>query len=79
MSKPAVASPSTPPNPAPPLPTLTVPVHLPFSLARQRVIEDFERVYVEQVLAKHGGNVVQAAAASGLARRYFYILKARMT
>jgi hypothetical protein len=48
-------------------------------MARQRVIEDFERAYVEDVLAKHGGNVVRAASASGIARRYFYILKARAT
>ena len=50
MSKPAVASrgaapeSSGAPTPATPtLPTVTVPVELPFSMARQRVIEDFER------------------------------------
>jgi two-component system response regulator HydG len=57
--------------------TVTVPLDLPFSAARQRVIEDFERIYVEHVLARHGGNVVRAATASGIARRYFYVLKAR--
>jgi len=41
------------------------------------VIADFERVFVAQVLARHGGNVSRAAAASGLARRYFQILKQR--
>ena len=46
--------------------------------ARQRVVEEFERRYVERVLARHGGNVLQAAAASGIARRYFYKLKARL-
>jgi DNA-binding NtrC family response regulator len=45
--------------------------------ARDRVVEVFERRYIERVLAKHGGNVVRAAAASGIARRYFQILKAR--
>lgn len=79
MSKPPVATPSAPPKVSAPAPTLTVPVHLPFSVARQHVIEDFERVYVEHVLEKHGGNVMRAATASGIARRYFYILKARTT
>ena len=37
----------------------------------------FERAYVERVLAKHNGNVVRAAAASGIARRYFYVIKSR--
>lgn len=45
--------------------------------ARERVVADFERRYVERVLAKHGGNVARAAAASGVARRYFQIVKAR--
>lgn len=49
--------------------------NLPLSIARQRMIEDFERRYVERVLAAHGGNVSQAARASGLARRYFQILR----
>jgi DNA-binding NtrC family response regulator len=60
-------------------PTVTVQVDLPFSLARQRATEDFERAYLEHVLAVHGGNVKRAAMASGIARRYFHILKARMT
>jgi DNA-binding NtrC family response regulator len=41
------------------------------------VVADFERRYVERVLARHGGNVVRAAEASGVARRYFQILRAR--
>ena len=50
---------------------------LPLPEARARVVDHFERRYVERVLAAHGGNVAQAAAASGLARRYFQILRAR--
>jgi DNA-binding NtrC family response regulator len=50
---------------------------LPFPQARQKVLEEFERRYVERALAQHGGNVARAAAASGLARRYFQIVKAR--
>jgi DNA-binding NtrC family response regulator len=79
IAKPAAGAPSASPRSSQAPVTVTVPLHLPFSMARQHVIEDFERVYVEQVLAKHGGNVVRAAAASGIARRYFYILKARTT
>jgi transcriptional regulator with GAF, ATPase, and Fis domain len=50
---------------------------IPFIRARERVIRDFERRYVEQVLARHQGNVAQAASASGIARRYFQLLRAR--
>jgi DNA-binding NtrC family response regulator len=48
-----------------------------FSAARQRLMSTFERQYVEQMLAAHDGNVSRAAAASGIARRYFQILRAR--
>ncbi len=50
---------------------------LPLALARARVLEDFERRYVVRVLAEHGGNIVQAAKASGIARRYLQKLRAR--
>ena len=50
---------------------------LPFSAARHRVLQEFERGYVERVLAEHGGNVMRAAAASGIARRHLQRVKAR--
>jgi two-component system response regulator HydG len=50
---------------------------LPFSAARQRVLREFDRAYVARVLAEHGGNVVRAAAASGIARRHLQRVKAR--
>jgi transcriptional regulator with GAF, ATPase, and Fis domain len=50
---------------------------LPFTSARDLVAGEFERDYVQRVLDQHGGNVSRAAAASGLARRYFQILRAR--
>ncbi|MDP9152217.1 MAG: sigma 54-interacting transcriptional regulator [Myxococcota bacterium] len=50
---------------------------LPLSLARQQVVDEFERRYVDRVLAKHGGNVTRAAQASGIARRHFHTLRAR--
>ncbi len=52
---------------------------LAFPESRERLVAEFERRYVERVLARHGGNVARAAAASGVARRYFQIVKARRT
>ncbi len=51
---------------------------LPLAVARQKIVDDFEKRYVERVLEKHGGNVTRAAHASGIARRYFYTLKNRL-
>ncbi len=50
---------------------------LPFSLARERVLEAFQRTYVERVLTEHGGDVARAAEASGIGRRYFNKLRSR--
>jgi DNA-binding NtrC family response regulator len=50
---------------------------LPFVPARDRVLEEFERRYVERVLDKYEGNATRAAAASGIARRYFYTIRSR--
>ena len=48
---------------------------LPFAQARKVVHEEFVRRYIAVVLARHNGNVSNAATASGLARRYFQILR----
>ena len=45
--------------------------------ARQKVIEEFEQRYVARAIAEHGGNISRAAAASGLTRRYFHMLRAK--
>ena len=45
--------------------------------ARQLVIEEFEQRYVARAIAEHGGNVSRAAAASGLTRRYFHMLRSK--
>jgi two-component system, NtrC family, response regulator HydG len=50
---------------------------LPFIQARDRMLEEFEHRYVERALAKHGGNVTHAAAACGVARRYFQTIRSR--
>ncbi|MFW5741579.1 MAG: sigma 54-interacting transcriptional regulator [Myxococcota bacterium] len=52
--------------------------HLPLPEARQQVMEEFERRYIDSALSAHGGNVTKAAAASGVGRRYFHLLRARV-
>ena len=52
---------------------------LPFPIARRKTLEEFERRYVESSIAAHGGNVSAAARASGLALRYFRLVKARQS
>jgi DNA-binding NtrC family response regulator len=42
--------------------------------AKARLVEDFERRYVEQLLSQHGGNVTHAAGAAGKNRRAFFEL-----
>jgi len=51
--------------------------NLPLSVARDQMIQEFERRYLERVLARANGNVVEAARAAGVARRYFQLLRAR--
>jgi DNA-binding NtrC family response regulator len=50
---------------------------LPLPRARERVVQTFERMYIERILEQHGGDTARAAAASGIARRYFNLLRAR--
>ena len=51
---------------------------VPFSKARQLAALDFERRYVQAVLDKFDGNVTKAARASGIGRRYFHMLLAKI-
>jgi transcriptional regulator with GAF, ATPase, and Fis domain len=51
--------------------------NLPLPVARRRVVDEFERRYLTRVLTAHGGDTARAAAASGIARRYFQMLRAR--
>jgi len=50
---------------------------LPLSRSRELVVDDFERRYVQAVLDRHQGDATRAAQASGIARRYFQLLRAR--
>jgi DNA-binding NtrC family response regulator len=50
---------------------------VPLPIAKQQMLQAFEQRYVRRMLALHGGNVSRAAAASGIGRRYFQMIKAR--
>jgi two-component system response regulator HydG len=80
-----IAAPSSVASPSPgPSPVVVDAVervlaqNLPIAVARQQVLDEFERRYLERVLATHGGNVTRAAEASGIARRHFHRLLARL-
>ncbi len=51
--------------------------NLPLIMGRQHVVAEYERRYVERVLAAHGGHVGRASDASGIGRRYFQRIRNR--
>ena len=46
-------------------------LHLPYSEAKQKVLEAFTIRYIKSKLATHGGNVTRAAQDSGIPRQHF--------
>ena len=79
-SRPAgVASPASPADAAKGAMERVLETDLPFSAARQRVIEEFEQLFVERILAQHGGNVARSAEAAGIGRRYLQRMRAKKT
>jgi DNA-binding NtrC family response regulator len=54
-------------------------LRLTLQKARERVVHEFERRYLEAALARHGGHSARAAKDSGIARRYFQLLRSRRT
>ncbi|MCG8425405.1 MAG: sigma 54-interacting transcriptional regulator [Proteobacteria bacterium] len=56
---------------------ITVDCSLPFSEARQAVLNAFERIYVSKLLAAYGGKVSRAASEAGIDRTYIYKLLQR--
>lgn len=50
---------------------------LPYVEARDRIVDEFTRRYLESALARSQGNVTRAAAASGMGRRYFQVLRSK--
>jgi DNA-binding NtrC family response regulator len=51
--------------------------HLPFKDAKEAVIEEFERAYIEHLLTSYGGNITRAAEQSGIDRRSLHRLLAK--
>ncbi|NUO51708.1 MAG: sigma-54-dependent Fis family transcriptional regulator, partial [Polyangiaceae bacterium] len=51
---------------------------LPYDIARQRAIEDFEARYVPSILARAGGSAAKAAQLAGVARQSFYRMLQRV-
>jgi len=47
---------------------------LPFKEAKDRLLEEFQSRYISKVLARHAGNVSQAARESGMKRQYLHRL-----
>jgi DNA-binding NtrC family response regulator len=72
------AGPETPDDPGgDDLLTRVLGANLAYPEARRRLLQEFETAYIEKALADYGGNVGAAAAASGIARRYFQRIRAR--
>ena len=46
-------------------------LHLPYSAAKQKVLDEFTVRYIKGKLAVHGGNVTHAAQDSGIPRQHF--------
>jgi DNA-binding NtrC family response regulator len=51
--------------------------NVPYREARERALDEFERTYVRDLLARHDGNVAEAAQAADMNRAYLYRLVAR--
>jgi len=59
------------------MPPAVVDIGLPLAEARDRVVRNFEREYVEKLLGRHQGKAVEAARAAGVDRGYIYRLMRR--
>jgi DNA-binding NtrC family response regulator len=58
------------PSPAPSLEALGVSLKEPLLAGRQRVMESYERAYIELALRETGGNISRAAALAGVGRKF---------
>jgi DNA-binding NtrC family response regulator len=69
---------SLPPTPTTAMPTIennaSVDVRVPFKVAKEALVESFERAYLRGVLAACNGNMTRAAKMAGLDRMYLHRL-----
>jgi DNA-binding NtrC family response regulator len=56
----------------------TAPADRPFSDAKSALIEQFEREYLKDLLARHGDNLAHAARVAGIERKHLYRLMERL-
>jgi DNA-binding NtrC family response regulator len=64
---------------APPSPTAAaIDLHVPFKIAKQRLVDDFDRRYLEALLAAHAGNISAAARTAGIDRMSIYKMLRRL-
>ena len=56
---------------------LEVDIHQPLALARETAIRQFERHYLEALLARHDGRAPPAAVEAGVTRRYLNMMRVR--
>ena len=52
---------------------------MPYTKAREVLVAEFTKRYLERLLKRHGGNISRAAQEAGVARRHFYTLLERTT
>jgi DNA-binding NtrC family response regulator len=59
---------------------LEVPIdtRVPFKLAKQNLVSEFERRYIRRLLAEHGGNISAAARVAGIDRMSIHKLLHRL-
>ena len=50
---------------------------MPLIVARDRILEEFEKAYLEAALAESGGNVTRAAEIAGVNRKFIQRALAR--
>jgi len=58
--------------------SLDIDLNEPFKDAKQRVIDSFDRAFMERLLAKHNGNMAAAARATGVDRVSIYKVLGRL-
>ncbi|MDQ3035893.1 MAG: sigma 54-dependent Fis family transcriptional regulator [Myxococcota bacterium] len=66
-----------PPAASPARASVAVDVDVPYPEARRRWLEEFERAYTTELVARHDGNVSAAARAAGIDRVYLHRLLRR--